>query len=200
MRRLSPLLASLFAGLSIILGTAAGALTTVGAFDAPGFAYDLEVVGDLAYLADGYSGLRIIACGPECADPIRIDLDIKPGSDPNTIHRANRGVIPVALLGADTFDVVDVDATTLAFGPDGAAPAHDQGPHVEDVNADGLLDLVAHFRTEQTGIASGATLACLSGKTLDSSRFEGCDAVRTVSAMDHDAVLDVDAAARGIRP
>jgi hypothetical protein len=54
------LLAPLFAGLSITLSTAVSALITVGALDTPGQAYDVEVVGDLAYVADGGAGLRVI--------------------------------------------------------------------------------------------------------------------------------------------
>ena len=46
------------AGVSVVLSTTANALITVGALDTPGWAWDVAVVGDLAYVADGYSGLR----------------------------------------------------------------------------------------------------------------------------------------------
>ncbi|UCF41623.1 MAG: hypothetical protein JSW43_04655, partial [Gemmatimonadota bacterium] len=116
---------------------------------------------------------------------IPVEIDIRPGSDGNPINPANRGVIPVAILGSDTFDVESVDGQTLAFARAGAAPRHDLSDpetfedHLQDVNDDGLMDLVSHYRTLDTGITSGDSEACPSSETLDGLPCEGCDAIRT---------------------
>ena len=109
-----------------------------------------------------------------------VEIDIKPGGDPNSINPTSPGVIPVAILGSDTFDVANVDVTKIAFGPGAVSFIHRNGPHFEDVNGDGFTDLLAHYRVGETGIASGDTEACVTGELLDGMSFEGCDGVRTV--------------------
>jgi hypothetical protein len=110
---------------------------------------------------------------------IEVDLDIRPGSFPNPVNVGAQGVIPVAILGSASFDVTDIDATTLAFAPNGAAPTH-EGGHLADVNDDGFTDLLAHYITRETGIAFGDTDACVTGELLDASPFVGCDEVATM--------------------
>jgi hypothetical protein len=115
--------------------------------------------------------------GGESNDVLDVKIDIRPDSEKNPIKPGSRGVVPVVLYGAAGFDVTEIDASTLAFGPGGAGVAHRNGPHLEDVDADGDLDLVLHHRIASTGIDMGDVAACLRGETLDGLAFEGCDAV-----------------------
>jgi len=105
-----------------------------------------------------------------------VSIDVKPGSDPNSINPKNMGLVPVAILGSDTFDVLTVDYANIEFGPSGAMPVHIA---LEDVNDDGFTDLVLQFVQKETGIAKGDIGACISGDTLGGQPFLGCDAIKT---------------------
>ena len=66
----------------------------LGGLYTPGiFVSDIAVVDDLVYVA-ARNWLRIIDFGPEYALTIPIDLDIKPGSDPNSINPSLEGDLP----------------------------------------------------------------------------------------------------------
>jgi hypothetical protein len=141
----------------------------------------------LVYVADGVN-LSVVDFGPEYVvedTSIEIQIDIKPGGDGNRIVPSSNGNVEVALLSSNSFDVRDVDVTTLAFGPDGAAPRHDLtyaktfNQHLVPAQAGPLKNLILHFSIPETGIAFGDTEACLRGKTLDGTLFEGCDSIET---------------------
>ena len=115
-----------------------------------------------------------------------VEIDIKPGSDSNSINPSSNGVIPVAILTTSTaqgeavdFDATTVDPVSVGFGPNGATETHGHG-HVQDVDDDGDLDLVLHFRTRETGIQCGDTEASLIGESFDGQGIEGTDAIQTV--------------------
>jgi hypothetical protein len=109
----------------------------------------------------------------------QVPIDIRPGGTPNPINVGSGGVTPVALLSTPTFNARNVDFRSIKFGPSEAAPT-DRAPSLGDVNADGLPDMVLHFKTAATGIQRGSTSACLSGRTTDDASIRGCDAVITV--------------------
>jgi hypothetical protein len=109
---------------------------------------------------------------------IAVEIDIKPGSYPNSINPRNKGVIPVAVLGSGEFDATQVDSSTVHFGPGNASPVRDG--RIANVNGDGYPDMLFHFRTQATGIQCGSNSASLSGKTFSGESFKGGDSIRTV--------------------
>ncbi len=113
----------------------------------------------------------------------QIPVDIKPGSDPNSISRNNeRGTIAVAILTTDDFDAVTVDHTTVTF--EGASETHvdkrSGEPRRHEADVDDDIDLVLHFRFGYTGLTCDPTEATLTGSTFDGQAIEGTDSVRTV--------------------
>jgi hypothetical protein len=110
-----------------------------------------------------------------------VDIDIKPGSDPNSINLGSNGVIPVAILSSESFDATQVDPDTVTLA--GAEVAvRGKGnrslAHHEDVNGDGLLDLVVQVETEN--LDSGAFqdgTAILTGETFGGRLIQGQDEI-----------------------
>lgn len=111
------------------------------------------------------------------------NLDISPGNVWNPINPQAHALIPVAILGSDNLDVEEIDVETLAFGPDGAMPFHPMGSDLGDVDHDGQLDLVSHYRTQHTGISVGDTEACVTGATLNGIPLRACDRITTACGM-----------------
>ena len=108
-----------------------------------------------------------------------VEIDIKLGSDPNSINLKSKGVIPVAIITTDIFDAATVDPLSVKFGPNGATESHGKG-HIEDVDSDGDQDLVLHFKTQDTGIQCGDVTASLTGETFDGQALEGSDSIKIV--------------------
>ena len=108
-----------------------------------------------------------------------VEIDIKPGSYPNSINPKSKGKIPVAILTTDTFDAGTVDPDSVYFGETGteAEAVHSA---LEDVDNDGDLDMILHFKNQETGIVCGVTIGYLTGETLDGLVIEGSDSIRTV--------------------
>jgi hypothetical protein len=82
-----------------------------------------------------------------------VEIATKPGGTPNPVSLKGGGVIPVAVLSSTDFDATAIDPGTLTLGdgadPDTPVAQRNNGTlmaEVDDVNEDGLPDLLVHFR------------------------------------------------------
>ncbi len=116
-------------------------------------------------------------------------VDVKPGSSPNPVNLKSKGVLPVAILGTNEFDVTEVDFDSLLFGDpllidNGGTAVSPLRSALEDVSGDGLLDLTLKFSTrdlvEFGALGSDTIEGILIGLLKDGTSIEGMDSIRIV--------------------
>jgi len=139
---------------------------------------------------------------------VEVAVDIKPGSCPNPLNPASRGVLALAILGTEEFDVSAIDATSVELEGVGAvrssfedisAPASgseecdcgEQGP-------DGYMDLTLKFKVQDLTQALAVTAADLvedevltlnvTGVLTDETGIEGADCVIVVGQVPRSTV------------
>jgi hypothetical protein len=132
--------------------------------------------------------------------PIPVDVDIKPGSCPNSWNRESKGMLPVAILGREDFDVTQIDVSSITIGRadgTGGSVGPNEGPpgphsvfedvgtpfegevcHCHEAEGDGILDLSMKFKTRDVADLlpvddpNGAFVPLVvSGTLLDGTRF-----------------------------
>ena len=114
---------------------------------------------------------------------IDVIIDIKPGSDPNSINLSSAGVIPIAILSSHTFDATTVNPDTVSLAGASVKLVGKSGKylcHEEEVNGDSLLDLVCQVYTVEFMIEEGESVAVLEAETYDGSRIRGEDSIHIV--------------------
>jgi hypothetical protein len=113
---------------------------------------------------------------------ITVPIDIKPGSSPNSINLGSAGAVPVAIISTAAFDARTIDPTTVTLAGAQVRLRGRGAPMAsfEDVNSDGLVDLVVHVTTEALQLSESDTEAILAGQTFGGTRIRGVDSVRIV--------------------
>jgi len=97
--------------------------------------------------------------------PLPVYVDIKPGSCPNPLNPKSRGVLTVAVLGTEDFDVTTIDPASILLAREGcedsgveplrwnyedvATPFEGELCDCHDLNGDGYLDLILKFKTQE---------------------------------------------------
>jgi hypothetical protein len=151
--------------------------------------------GELFSMFGRYIEVRVtLKSSPEGVSPVLSDIriqphviyvgiDIKPGSCPNPLSMKEKGVLPVAIMGLEDFDVTQIDPTTIRLFRKGVADPIEVAPlrwSLEDVGIpyepfigkvgaydcleyypdeygvfDGYLDLSLKFKAQEVVAALG---------------------------------------------
>ena len=173
------------------------AITLVAPLSAKARVYDIIENDDVDFDFSTKRGLRLRFEDPKIALRIggrfhydfvtaegRVEIDIKPGSEFNSINLSSSGVIPVAILSSPVFDATEVNPATVSLAGASIKLVGKSGKmlaHLEDANDDGLDDLVCQVLTERLLIEPGASLAVLQAETYSGLPIEGQDTMHIVS-------------------
>lgn len=152
--------------------------TMVATTFAAGFDYAIDLGFDSKgnlYVVDTTIGQIIKISRAE----LPVEIDIKPGSYPNSIKLQDTGNIPVAIFSTSTFDAATIDVASLKLNGSEVRIVKGKGLQYsyDDVNADGLVDLMVHFDRGALELSSGDTSATVTGITLDGKKIQGTDSV-----------------------
>lgn len=113
-----------------------------------------------------------------------VDIDIKPDSDVNPINLRANGLLPVCVFSSQTFDATRIDpaACVLAGAPVAVRAKHiEYMAHAEDIDGDGLADMMLHFETQQLDPDQlQDDYAVLVGSTFEGDDFLGLDEITLV--------------------
>ena len=87
----------------------------------------------------------------------------------------------MAILSSASFDAsTQVDISSLTFGHSGDEHSLSMCG-IQNVNADGLMDLMCHFDTQAAAFQNGDTVGVLKAKTKAGVAFQATDSIRLVS-------------------
>ena len=141
---------------------------------------DIQVVNEEGETVASFDDVDLSSGDVQLGD-VPVQIDIKPESTENTVNLGSGGVLPVAILSSSVFDATGVDPASVTLGSAGIrlrGKGYLASP--EDVNGDGLTDLVIQVETEALELTETSESAELSGQTFSGTSIQGSDTIRVV--------------------
>ncbi|MGH7287438.1 MAG: hypothetical protein ACREI8_05400, partial [Myxococcota bacterium] len=119
----------------------------------------------------------------QLAIPQEVLIDVTPAELPNRVNPRAKGTLPVAILSSSGFSAPEhLVSDTLRFGRTGEeASLAFCGLRGEDVNRDGLLDLVCHFTRRLTDFQPDSVEGKLRAQTIWGKSLLGSAPVEVTS-------------------
>ncbi len=99
---------------------------------------------------------------------VTVDVDVKPNHDNDKVDLMNEKTFEIAILGTSNFDVNNIDPNSITLSD---ARSNDIS-RFEDINKDGMNDLILVFATDRLGQDAGSKELKLKGMTKDGQAFE----------------------------
>ncbi len=134
-----------------------------------------DLDGNLRIVDGSRDGEAVVDMGAYEFQVIAVEIDIKPGSKSNAINLKAGGLLPVAILTTETFDAASVNPSTVRF-----ADAKPERRMLQDVDADGDVDLLLQFKRQKLNLTADSTKAFLTGQTRDKHPFIGMAEIKVV--------------------
>ncbi|WP_041170390.1 thrombospondin type 3 repeat-containing protein [Vibrio sp. EJY3] len=109
-------------------------------------------------------------------------IDIKPGSEDNSINLGSNGVVPVVILSSVSFDATSIDPLSVTLA-NAAAKLKGKGTpqySLIDINDDGLTDMEVMIETSALELTSESQTATLNASTSSGMQLIGMDTVQIV--------------------
>ncbi len=160
----------------------------IGVSNYPRYFNNDGTVGNTTAVRNGDYHLVISGVSPSI---LQVPIAIKPGStELAPFNPKAQGKLPVAILSTPGFSPLDVNITSLRFGATGNEESlvscqgdkGRNGPKGEDLNGDGIPDLVCHFDRPSCGFRLGDVEGILTGSTKADVAFEGRGWLKIVPA------------------
>lgn len=146
----------------------------------PAYVRDLEIHPKTGHLFAATYGRGAFEVVPD--NVVRILIAYQSNTSEKIIELKNMNELLVAILSSRTLDAPkELDRNSLRFGRTGAEASLSRcNKDAQDVNADGLPDVLCQFKTSLTGLGTGDTEVILKGKTQEGLSIEGSDTVTII--------------------